>query len=66
MSNWAKEKHLQKHKKNQHDAFDQKEKGVKRKRVVPNTNSVDTNTMKKSKTDKNLQNKAVVSYTKYL
>ena len=52
--------------KNQHDAFDQQEKGAKRKRVVSNTNNADANTMKKSKTDKNLRNKAVVSYTKYL
>jgi uncharacterized C2H2 Zn-finger protein len=65
-TNFKTQKALQRHMKNQHDAFDQKEKGAKRKRVVPNTNSVDTNTMKKSKTDKNLQNKAVVSYTKYL
>ena len=49
--------------KNQHDAFDQQEKGAKRKCVVSNTNSIDT---KKSKTDKNLRNKGVVSYTKYL
>lgn len=57
---------LQRHMKNQHDAFDQKEKGAKRKLAIPSTNSVVTNTMKKSKTDKNLRNKAVVSYTKYL
>ena len=60
------QKALQRHMKNQHDAFDQKEKGKKRKLVVPNTNSADANIMKKSKTDKNIRNKAVVSYTKYL
>ena len=65
-TNFKTQRTLQRHIKNQHDAFDQKEKGAKRKRVVPNTNSVDINTMKKSKTDKNLRNKAVVSYTKYL
>jgi hypothetical protein len=64
-TNFKTQRTLQRHMKNQHDAFDQKEKGAKRKRVVPNTNSVDINTIKKSKTDNNLRNKAVVSYTKY-
>jgi hypothetical protein len=62
-TNFKTQKTLQRHMKNQHDAFDQQEKGAKRKRVVSNTNSIDT---KKSKTDKNLRNKGVVSYTKYL
>jgi hypothetical protein len=65
-TNFKTQKTLQRHMKNQHDAFDQQEKGAKRKRVVSNTNNADANTMKKSKTDKNLRNKAVVSYTKYL
>ena len=62
-TNFKTQKTLQRHMKNQHDAFDQQEKGAKRKRIVSNTNNIDT---KKSKTDKNLRNKGVVSYTKYL
>jgi uncharacterized C2H2 Zn-finger protein len=62
-TNFKTQKTLQRHMKNQHDAFDQQEKGAKRKRIVSNTNNIDT---KKSKTDKNLRNKGVVSYTRYL
>ena len=65
-TNFKTQKTLQRHIKNQHDAFDQQEKGAKRKRVVSNTNNADANTMKNSKTDKNLRNKGVVAYTKYL
>ena len=65
-TNFNTQRALQRHMKNQHDAFDQKEKGAKRKRVVPTMNSIEMNTKKKSKTDKNLRNKAVVSYSKYL
>ena len=65
-TNFNTQRALQRHMKNQHDAFDQKEKGAKRKRVVPTTNSIEMNTKKKSKTDKNLRNKAVISYSKYL
>lgn len=63
-TNFKTQKTLQRHMKNLHDAFDQKEKGAKRKLVALPTNP--TTTMKKSKSDKNLRNKAVVRYNKYL
>ncbi len=60
-TNFKSQTTLQRHMKNLHDAFNQKEKGSKRKLV--DTNIKDT---KKGKTDKILRNKAAVSYTKYL
>jgi hypothetical protein len=48
-----------------HEAFNQKEKGEKRKLVVQNANN--NKDVKKSKNiDKNLRNKAVVPYRNYL
>ena len=60
-TNFKSQTTLQRHMKNLHDAFNQKEKGSKRKRMEMNTNVT-----KKGKTDKILRNKATVSYTKYL
>ena len=60
-TNFKSQTTLQRHMKNLHDAFNQKEKGSKRKLV--DTNIMDT---KKGKTNKILRNKAAVSYTKYL
>ena len=60
-TNFKTQKALERHVKNLHEAFDQKETGAKRKLVVTNTRM-----NKKSKGDKNLRNKSVVSYKKYL
>ena len=60
-TNFKTQKALERHVKNLHEAFSQKETGAKRKLVVTNTRM-----NKKSKGDKNLRNKSVVSYKKYL
>ena len=60
-TNFKTQKALERHVKNLHEAFDQKETGAKRKLVVTNTRM-----NKKSKDDKNLRNTSVGSYKKYL
>ena len=55
---------LERHVKNQHEAFSQKETGTKRNFVVANTKNIKKS--KSVKSDKNLRNKPVVSYRKYL
>jgi hypothetical protein len=62
-TNFENQRALERHMKNQHEAFNQKVKGSKCKLVVPNANNDDA---KKSKiTDTFLRDKAVVPYKKY-